>query len=327
MIAAFMADNEQSLAERLLAGDKRALARAITLVEDDKPEGWELVREVYPHTGGAAIVGVTGPPGVGKSTLMGALTKLERERGRTVAVLSIDPSSPFTKGALLGDRIRLSDHFLDPGVFIRSMANRGHLGGIAAATPQAIRVLDAAGFDPIIIETVGVGQDEVEIASTADSVVVLLAPGMGDAIQTAKAGILEIADLFAVNKSDKPDAHQVVKDLRNMIALAGRPEDGAKRWKPPIIPTVAVNGPRDEGICDLVAKLDAHWKWLTSTGELDARRRARARDEITVLAVAALHARLDLGRIDALAGQVADGTLDPFTAAETLLEGIRLPRG
>jgi len=264
---------------------------------------------------------------VGKSTMTGALVGAFRAAGRRVGVLAVDPTSPFTGGALLGDRIRMQEHATDEAVFIRSMANRGHLGGIAAATPQAIRVLDAAGFDPIIIETVGVGQDEVEIASTADSVVVLLAPGMGDAIQTAKAGILEIADLFAVNKSDKPDAHQVVKDLRNMIALAGRPEDGAKRWKPPIIPTVAVNGPRDEGICDLVAKLDAHWKWLTSTGELDARRRARARDEITVLAVAALHARLDLGRIDALAGQVADGTLDPFTAAETLLEGIRLPRG
>ena len=207
------------------------------------------------------------------------------------------------------------------------MANRGHLGGIAAATPQAIRVLDAAGFDPIVIETVGVGQDEVEIASMADSVVVLLAPGMGDAIQTAKAGILEIADLFAVNKADKPDAQQVVRDLRNMIALAGREQDGAKRWKPPIVPTVAVNGPRDEGISELVTKLDAHWKWLTSTGELDARRHARARDEITVLAVAALCDRLNYGSIDALADRVADGALDPFTAAEMLLKDIRLPRG
>ena len=323
-----MADTITSeLADRARAGDARALARLLSLVENESPRIRSVLRDLLPGTGRARIIGLTGAPGVGKSTMTGALVGAFRAAGRRVGVLAVDPTSPFTGGALLGDRIRMQEHATDEAVFIRSMANRGHLGGIAAATPQAIRVLDAAGFDPIIIETVGVGQDEVEIASTADSVVVLLAPGMGDAIQTAKAGILEIADLFAVNKSDKPDAHQVVKDLRNMIALAGRPEDGAKRWKPPIIPTVAVNGPRDEGICDLVAKLDAHWKWLTSTGELDARRRARARDEITVLTVAALHARLDLGRIDALAGQVADGTLDPFTAAETLLEGIRLPRG
>jgi len=264
---------------------------------------------------------------VGKSTMTGALVGAFRAAGRRVGVLAIDPTSPFTGGALLGDRIRMQDHATDEAVFIRSMANRGHLGGIAAATPQAIRVLDAAGFDPIVVETVGVGQDEVEIASMADSVVVLLAPGMGDAIQTAKAGILEIADLFAVNKADKPDAHQVVRDLRNMIALAGRAGDDAKRWKPPIISTVAVNGPADEGISELVTKLDAHWKWLSSTGELDTRRRARARDEITVLAVATLHRRLHLGGIEALAGQVADGTLDPFTAAEMLLEDISLPRG
>jgi len=315
------------LADRARAGDARALARLLSLVENEPPRIRSVLRDLLPGTGRARIIGLTGAPGVGKSTMTGALVGAFRAAGRRVGVLAVDPTSPFTGGALLGDRIRMQEHATDEAVFIRSMANRGHLGGIAAATPQAIRVLDAAGFDPIIIETVGVGQDEVEIASMADSVVVLLAPGMGDAIQTAKAGILEIADLFAVNKSDKPDAHQAVRDLRNMIALAGRPADGAKRWKPPIIPTVAVNGPRDEGICDLVAKLDAHWKWLTSTGELNARRRARARDEITVLATAALHARLHLSGIDALARQVAEGTLDPFTAAETLLEDISLPRG
>jgi LAO/AO transport system kinase len=315
------------LADRARAGDARALARLLSLIENEPPRTRSVLRDLLPGTGRARIIGLTGAPGVGKSTMTGALVGAFRAQGRRVGVLAVDPTSPFTGGALLGDRIRMQEHATDEAVFIRSMANRGHLGGIAAATPQAIRVLDAAGFDPIIVETVGVGQDEVEIASMADSVVVLLAPGMGDAIQTAKAGILEIADLFAVNKSDKPDAHQVVRDLRNMIALAGQPEDGAKRWKPPIIPTVAVNGPRDEGICDLVAKLDGHWKWLTSTGELNARRRARARDEITVLAVAALHARLDLRGLDALAGQVAEGALDPFTAAEALLEGIRLARG
>jgi len=315
------------LLDRARAGDARALARLISLVENEPPRVRSVIKDLLPGTGKARIIGLTGAPGVGKSTLTGALVGAFRAAGRRVAVLAIDPTSPFTGGALLGDRIRMQDHATDDQVFIRSMANRGHLGGIAAATPQAIRVLDAAGFDPIVIETVGVGQDEVEIASMADSVVVLLAPGMGDAVQTAKAGILEIADLFAVNKADKPDVQQVVRDLRNMIALAQRAEDGAKRWKPPIVPTVAVNGPRDEGISELVTKLDKHWKWLTSTGELDARRQARARDEITVLAVAALCDRLNYTSIDALADRVADGALDPFTAAEMLLKDIRLPRG
>jgi len=315
------------LLDRARAGDARALARLISLVEDEPPRIRSVIKDLLPSTGKARIIGLTGAPGVGKSTMTGALVAAFRAAGRRVGVLAIDPTSPFTGGALLGDRIRMQDHATDEAVFIRSMANRGHLGGIAAATPQAIRVLDAAGFDPIVIETVGVGQDEVEIASMADTVIVLLAPGMGDAIQTAKAGILEIADLFAVNKADKPDAHQVVRDLRNMIALAQRAEDGSKRWKPPIVSTVAVNGLRDEGIGELVTRLDKHWDWLTSTGELDLRRRARARDEITTLAVAALCAGLDYARIDALAARVADGALDPFTAAETLLQGIRLPRG
>ena len=315
------------LLDRARAGDARALARLISLVENEPLRARPIIKDLLPSTGTARVIGLTGAPGVGKSTMTAALVGAFRATGRRVAVLAIDPSSPFTGGALLGDRIRMQDHATDDQVFIRSMANRGHLGGIAAATPQAIRVLDAVGFDPIVIETVGVGQDEVEIATMADSVVVLLAPGMGDAIQAAKAGILEIADVFAVNKADKPDVHPVVRDLRSMIALTPRAEDGSKSWKPPIVTTVAVNGPRDEGIGELVTKLDAHWEWLISTGERDARRRARARDEITVLAVATLYGRLNMGGIDALAGQVADGTLDPFTAAETLLEGIRLPCG
>jgi LAO/AO transport system kinase len=315
------------LLDRARAGEARALARLISLVENEPARVRPVMKDLLPGTGKARIIGLTGAPGVGKSTMTAALVGAYRAAGSRVAVLAIDPTSPFTGGALLGDRIRMQDHATDGQVFIRSMANRGHLGGIAAATPQAIRVLDAAGFDPIIIETVGVGQDEVEIASMADSVVVLLAPGMGDAIQAAKAGILEIADLFAVNKADKPDVHPVVRDLRNMLALAQRAEDGAKSWKPPIVATVALNGPGDEGIIELVTRLDAHWEWLTATGELAARRRARARDEITVLAVAALHGMLNMGGLDALADRVADGTLDPFTAAETLLQGIRLPRG
>jgi LAO/AO transport system kinase len=315
------------LLDRARTGDPRALARLISLVEDEPPRVRSVIKDLLPSTGKARIIGLTGAPGVGKSTMTSALVAAFRAAGRRVGVLAIDPTSPFTGGALLGDRIRMQDHATDEAVFIRSMANRGHLGGIAAATPQAIRVLDAAGFDPIVIETVGVGQDEVEIASMADTVIVLLAPGMGDAIQTAKAGILEIGDLFAVNKADKPDVQQVVRDLRNMIALAQRPEDGSKRWKPPILTTVAVNGLRDEGISELVHRLDRHWEWLTSTGELDLRRRARARDEITTLAVAALCDRLNYTRIDALADRVADGALDPFTAAEMLLQDIRLPCG
>jgi LAO/AO transport system kinase len=231
-------------------------------------------------------------------------------------VLAVDPSSPFSGGALLGDRIRMQAHATDDQVFIRSMASRGHLGGLAVATPQAVRVLDAAGFEVIIIETVGVGQAEVAIASHADSVVVLLAPGMGDAVQAAKAGILEVADVFAVNKADRPDSHQVVRDLRNMLALAERkPGD----WKPPIVATVAMHGAEDEGIGELVTRLDDHWSWLTSTGELDRRRLARAREEITALAYAALRGRMAANNLDALAGRVAEGTLDPFQAADELL--------
>jgi LAO/AO transport system kinase len=272
------------------------------------------------HTAGTArIIGLTGAPGVGKSTVTSALVGAFRSLDSTayrVAVLAVDPSSPFTGGALLGDRIRMQTHATDNDVFIRSMANRGQLGGLAAATPQAIRVLDAAGFDLILVETVGVGQDEVDIAALADSVIVLLAPGMGDAIQAAKAGILEIADVFVVNKADKPDSHQVVRDLRSMIALAERKEGD---WKTPIVTTVGVNGAGDDGIAELVTRLDAHWSWLTSTGELQRRRHARAREEITALVFAALRGRLASSRLDELAGHVADGTLDPFQAADELL--------
>jgi LAO/AO transport system kinase len=302
--------------DRALSGDTRALARLLSLVEDDAPTVRSVIKDLLPRTGRARIIGLTGSPGVGKSTMTGALVGAFRAAGRRVAVLAIDPTSPFTGGALLGDRIRMQEHATDEAVFIRSMANRGHLGGLAAATPQAIRVLDAAGFELIVIETVGVGQAEVAVASLADSVVVLLAPGMGDSIQVAKAGILEVADLFAVNKADKPDARQVVRDLHNMLALG---HTGPVDWKPPIITTVATNGPRDEGIAELVTRLDAHWDWLNASGELRRRRRARAREEITALAFAALRGRLGAGSVDELAGQVADGTLDPFQAAEEIL--------
>jgi LAO/AO transport system kinase len=300
--------------DRARGGDHRALARLLSLVEDDSPRVRDVIKELLPSTGQARIIGLTGAPGVGKSTVTGALVGAYRAAGAKVAVLAVDPTSPFTGGALLGDRIRMQEHATDDAVFIRSMASRGHLGGLTASTPQAIRVLDAAGFDPIIIETVGVGQAEVAIASLADSVVVLLAPGMGDAVQAAKAGILEVADLFVVNKADKPDAQQVVRDLRNMIALAQRTDQD---WKPPIVTTVGV---KREGIEELVGRLDAHWSWLGDTGELKRRRQARAREELTALAFVALRSRLASSRLEELAGEVAEGTLDPFTAAGELLD-------
>ena len=296
------------------AGDPRALARLISLVEDESPRVRSVIKDLMPGTGGARIIGLTGAPGVGKSTMTGALVGAFRADGARVAVLAVDPTSPFTGGALLGDRIRMQDHAIDDQVFIRSMASRGHLGGLAASTPQAIRVLDAAGFDPILVETVGVGQAEVAIASLADTVAVLLAPGMGDAIQAAKAGILEVADLFVVNKADKPDSQQVVRDLRTMIALAERRHGD---WKPPIVTTVAVRG---DGIDELVSCLDEHWSWLSTTGELKRRRMARAREELAALAFAALRERLAASRLDELASQVADGTMDPFQAADELLD-------
>jgi LAO/AO transport system kinase len=279
------------------------------------------MRALAPKTGNARVIGLTGSPGVGKSTITGALVKAYRAKDLRVGVIAIDPSSPFTGGALLGDRIRMQDHATDPGVFIRSMATRGHLGGLAAATPQALRVLDAAGFDLILIETVGVGQAELEIASLADTTIVLVAPGMGDAIQAAKAGILEVADVFAVNKADRPQAQQTVRDLRNMIAL-GDPGSG-NGWKTPIVSTVATTG---EGIDELTGKIDAHWAWLSSSGEREQGRQGRAREEVAAIAVAALRRRMTRlpgpGGLDELAGLVAEGELDAYTAADRLVGAL-----
>jgi LAO/AO transport system kinase len=299
------------------AGDARALARLISLVENSAPELRLVARMLAPLAGQARVVGLTGAPGVGKSTLTAALVAAYRGRGQRVAVLAVDPTSPFSGGALLGDRIRMQDHATDPDVFIRSMATRGHLGGLSEAVPQALRVLDAAGFAVLLVETVGVGQAEVEVASLADTTLVAVAPGMGDAIQAAKAGILEVGDVFVVNKADRPGAQETVRDLRGMIAMARR---GAADWKPPIVTTVAVKG---EGIPELAAKVDAHWSWLDATGQGEARRRARAAEEITAIAVAELRRRAGGlpgdSRLDDLAGQVADGKLDPFTAAAELV--------
>src|SRR6201997_2435276 len=229
---------DESLAQRLLAGDRRALARAISLVENNHPDGWALVKEVYPRTGRAAVMGFTGPPGAGKSTLLGALTKLERERDRTVAVLSIDPSSPFSHGALLGDRIRLSDHFLDPGVFIRSMANRGALGGLSEAALQAALLMDASGRDVVLLETVGVGQAEVDIIDHADTVVLVLMPGSGDSIQALKAGVMEIPDVIVINKADHPLTDTMVREIRGVLSLANLDGDSERdSWRVPIVKT------------------------------------------------------------------------------------------
>jgi LAO/AO transport system kinase len=298
-------------------GDPRALARLISLVENGSPQLREVMKLVAPRTGQARVIGLTGSPGVGKSTITGALVKAYRGQGLRVGVLAVDPTSPFTGGALLGDRVRMQDHATDGGVFIRSMASRGHLGGLSWAAPQALRILDGAGFDVVMIETVGVGQAEVAIASLADSTLVIVAPGMGDSVQAAKAGILEIADIFVVNKSDRPGAQEAIRDLRTMVAMANyRPDD----WKPPIVAAAAMNG---EGIDDLVDRLDAHAAWLAESGERDRRRLARAREEISALAIAELRERFGAlpgqAQLEDLAAQVASGKLDPYTAADHLV--------
>src|SRR3954471_18404911 len=313
--------NVDELVERARRGDARAVGRLISLVENASPVLREVMAALMPHVGQAWVIGLTGSPGVGKSTSTSVLVSEFRRAGKRVGVLAVDPSSPFSGGALLGDRVRMQEHALDDGVYIRSMASRGHLGGVSWATPQALRVLDAAGCDVVLVETVGVGQAEVEVASLADTTVVLVAPGMGDAIQAAKAGILEIADVFVVNKADRDGADQTVRDLRNMIALAG-----GGGWKPPIVPTVAVKG---EGVDEVVAKLDEHYAWMESSGELQRRRLARARDEIEAIAVTALRERMgDLHghqRLDVLATKVLDGACDPYAAADELVEGLTGP--
>ena len=302
----------------MLPPDPRAIARLISLVEDASPALREVAAALAPHTGRARVIGLTGSPGVGKSTSTSMLVRALRGQGHRIGVLAVDPSSPFSGGALLGDRVRMQDHALDKDVYIRSMASRGHLGGLAWSTPQALRVLDAAGCDVVLIETVGVGQSEVEIAGLADTTLVLTAPGMGDGIQAAKAGILEIGDLFVVNKADRDGAEQVRRDLRNMIALADRSDES---WKPPIVLTVAQTG---QGVDEVVEKVDEHRRWLESSGELARRRVRRARDEIEAIAVTALRRRWgnvhERTELDDLAEQVVEGKSDPYTAADTLLE-------
>jgi len=306
------------LAERLVAGDKRALARAITLIESDDPAGWELVREVYPRTGKARIVGFTGPPGVGKSTLIGALTAELRKTERQVAVLSIDPSSPFTQGALLGDRIRLSDHFLDPGVFIRSMASRGALGGLSEAALQVALAMDAAGKDDVLIETVGVGQAEIDIVDHADTIVLALMPGSGDSIQALKAGVMEIPDVIVVNKADHPMTDTMVREVRGVLALSHDPEG----WKVPILRTEAARG---EGVAELAEAINEHRAFIESAGTLDERRARNLRNEVLGIATSRMRRRMEATaagdpETEALLDRVVSRELDPASAASELLE-------
>jgi LAO/AO transport system ATPase len=302
-------------------GDARSVARLISLVEDASPALREVAAALSPHTGHAQVIGLTGSPGVGKSTTTTALVRAFRKAGKRVGVLAVDPSSPFSGGALLGDRVRMQDHAGDSGVYIRSMASRGHLGGLAWATPQALRVLDAAGCDVVLIETVGVGQSELEIASLADTTLVLVAPGMGDGIQAAKAGILEVADVFVVNKADRDGADQTVRDLRYMLSLGGRHSE-AGAWRPPIVKTVASRD-TGSGVDEVLAEVEKHRAWLESSAEGHRRRTERAAREIEAIAVAGLRERLGdvhgSAALGALAESVVAGKTDPFRAADELV--------
>ncbi|CAN5197338.1 methylmalonyl Co-A mutase-associated GTPase MeaB [soil metagenome] len=308
---------EETLAKRLLDGDRRALARAISLVENRDPAGDELVAELFPETGKARIVGITGPPGVGKSTLIGALTKELREAKRTVGVLSIDPSSPFTRGAVLGDRIRLSDHFLDDGVFIRSMASRGALGGLAEAALQAALLMDAAGKDDVLLETVGVGQGEIDVVDHADTIVLALMPGSGDSIQALKAGVMEIPDIIVVNKADHPLADTMMREVRAVLALGPQ-----RSWRVPVVRTEAANG---EGITKLIETIGEHRAHIEEEGTLEERRARNLRAEVLGIATARMRRELETRAEKdpewaALLASVTRRETDPATAARKLLE-------
>src|SRR5690242_5457321 len=305
------------LAEAILSGNRRALARGITIVETGGAPARELLSAVYPRTGRAHIVGVTGSPGAGKSTLVNALALHWRRAGKTIGIVAVDPTSPFTGGAILGDRIRMQPLGGDPGVFVRSMASRGRLGGIARATGDTIDLLDAAGFDVVVVETVGAGQGEVEIASAAHTTLVIEVPGMGDDVQAIKAGILEIADIFVVNKADREGADATIRQLRAMLHLGGPPRDG---WEPPILPAVAM---REEGIVAIADAVDRHLQHLRAAGRLAAREQARAARELQLIvqetALERVRARVTGDTWDAFVGRIARRELDPYTVAEELL--------
>jgi LAO/AO transport system kinase len=309
----------ETLAAGVRAGDTRALARAITLVENSDPLAYQVVRDLYPETGKAYTIGVTGPPGVGKSTLISTLVRHVRQQGLSVGVISVDPSSPFTHGALLGDRIRLADHFLDPGVFIRSMGTRGHLGGLAESTLQAMLVLDAAGKDVIFLETVGAGQSEVEVIGVADTVLLVLMPGSGDSVQALKAGIMEIPDVIAINKSDHPAAKTMLNEVRSILSL-----DLERAWKPPIVLTEAM---RSENVEKLWEELERHRTYLEEDGGLDERRRRNLAGEVFAVASARAkthleHAVRDDPELRRLLDEVQRRELDPLTAVREIMEKV-----
>ncbi|MDQ2982130.1 MAG: methylmalonyl Co-A mutase-associated GTPase MeaB [Actinomycetota bacterium] len=309
----------ESLAEGVRTGDRRALARAISLVENGDPLAYDLVRDIYPETGRTYAVGVTGPPGVGKSSLISALIRHIREQGRTVGVISVDPSSPFTQGALLGDRIRLADHFLDPGVFIRSMGTRGHLGGLAETTLQALLVLDAAGKELVFLETVGAGQGDVEVIGIADTVVLVLMPGSGDSVQALKAGIMEIPDVIAINKMDHPAAKTMLNEVRSILSL-----DRDRGWKPPIVLTEATRG---ENVPELWARIEEHRAYLESEGRLEERRRKNLAGEVFAVASGRAKAHLERAVADdpelrRLLDEVQRRELDPLTAVKEIMERV-----
>jgi len=311
------ATKEASLAKRVLSGDRRALARAISLVENRDPAGDELVRELFPETGRARVTGITGPPGVGKSTLIGSMTKLLREEERSVGVLSVDPSSPFTRGAVLGDRIRLSDHFLDEGVFIRSMASRGALGGLAEAALQAALLMDAAGKDDVLLETVGVGQGEIDVVDHADTIVLALMPGSGDSIQALKAGVMEIPDIIVVNKADHPQADTMMREVRSVLSLGPQ-----RSWRVPVVRTQAANG---EGIQKLLETITEHRAHIEEEGTLEKRRARNLRAEVLGIAAARLRRELETRTEEdpewaELLASVVRRETDPATAARKLLE-------
>jgi LAO/AO transport system kinase len=305
------------LLARARIGDKRSIARLVSVVENDEPGAAEAMRALYPQTGRAQIVGITGPPGGGKSTLVNRLAGTYRERASRVAVVAVDPSSPFTGGAILGDRIRMRERFLDEGIFIRSMASRGHAGGLARATARVVNVLDALGTDVVLVETVGVGQEEVDVIRVVDTVCLVTVPGLGDDIQAIKAGIIEIADVLVVNKADRPGADETARDLAQMLSLArDRP------WKTPIVRTSAQSG---DGLPQLVEAIDRHRAWSRESGEYLARRRAAARSEVEALLQEALlrelAGRVGESRLDAAVARVAERSLDPYAAVEELLRG------
>jgi len=307
------------LAARIVKGDRRAVARAISMVEDRDPAAYELVRELYPNTGQALVAGFTGPPGVGKSSLLASLVGHLRKQDQTVGVVSVDPSSPFSQGAVLGDRIRLADHFLDPGVFIRSMSTRGYLGGVSEATLQALLLLDASGKDVLLLETVGVGQSEVEVASIADTVVLVLMPGSGDSIQALKAGVMEIPDVIVINKADHPATRTMRSEIRSILSLGGERE-----WKPPIVETEAIRG---EGVPHLWEAVGSHRAFLEQGDGLAARRRRSIENEVVTLAVSQVRRRLAEAvasdpQVRGLLDRVHARELDPLTATREIAERV-----